>query len=123
MFIKRICNIDNNAHEADMIVSDGDFDILCYSFDFQNKQINGFQLSPMDYDEVYITDEKEYKINNFGKSKYNYQMQCKIIDVENGIVELFGIKISLGKYLPGDLRNDDWISFKCYRLDIYLFYN
>lgn len=123
MFIKRIFNIDNDAHEADIIVSDGNLDILCYAFDFQNANIDRFELSPMDYNEVYISYEKGYKIKKFDQSKYNYFIQCRIIDIKNGIVELYGTNISLGRYLPGDLKNGDWITVKCYRLGIYLFYS
>ena len=123
MFIKEILNIDRNAHEADIIVSDGKIDILCHTFDYLNDNIKSFELSPLDYDEVYAISEKEFKISNFSQSKYDYQIHCEIIDIKNGIVKLCGIKISLGKYLPGDLTNGDWITVKCYRMDIYLDYD
>ena len=123
MFIKEILIIDRNAQEADIIVSDGKIDILCHTFDYLNDNIKSFELSPLDYDEEYAISEKEFKISNFGQSKYDYQINCEIIDIKNGIVKLSGIKISLGKYLPGDLKNGDWITVKCYRMDIYLDYD
>lgn len=122
MFVKEILNVNKEAHEADIIVSDGNFNILCYSCDYEDEKIKDFELTPMDYDEVYLTYEREYKISKFDQSRYNYEIQCEILNVERAIVRVFGILISLARYLPGDIKNGDWITFKCYRLGIDLVY-
>ena len=123
MFIKEILNVDISAHEADIIISDGQYDILCITFDYLHDDIKGIELSVLDYDEVYVTSEKGFRIDNFGRSKYDYHIKCRIIDIEKGIVELYGLKIVLGRYFPGDLKNGDWITVKCYRMQAYLTYD
>ena len=93
MFVKEIINIDKNTHDTDIIVTGGNFEILCCVCDYLNEDSYRFELFSLDYDDVYAISEKEFKISDFGKSKYNYQIHCRIIGIHKGIVELCDLKI------------------------------
>lgn len=92
MKIKEILNYDMDSKEADILVSDGLHDILCYSFMFENKQ--NFCLVANSPSNIVMAEKNFYLIDNI--QQYEYTLQGEIIIDED---------------FPGDLKISDFINF------------
>ena len=82
MDIKKIIDYEIDAHEADLIVSDGKHDLLCYAQPFENPECS-FRLIAFRADNIVIADNKCYFIrcHNIIFQKffsYIYKLLCII---------------------------------------------
>lgn len=119
--IKEIKWISKEALEAEVVITDGQFELLCFSHPF-NKKI-GEQLSEplyvLDPDEIVrlkSPSSRTEKLNN----AFDYLIEGKLIDKKSGHVKLGNIVIEINShFIPGDFKDNDNISFICNRLDIY----
>ena len=122
MFIKRIDSFDNDSGEADLIVTDGIHELLCYCCPFENeseimpniKLIESFLC-----ENIMRVDDKEYLIVKH-KSFYSYHLQGQVLDINKHIVCIGKIIINLDRPLPKDIKNGDFIEFDVLRLDSYI---
>lgn len=119
MFIKSIYSFDEDSGEADLIVSDRSYDIICFCSIFQNelqimpkiKEIETFMCDGIKRidDENYLIDKKiDY---------YSYRLQGKVLDVDKRIVSVGNIILKLDKPIPKDIKNYEFIQFDVLRLD------
>jgi hypothetical protein len=122
MFIKRIYSFDEDSGEADLIVSDGTYDVLCFCSLFQNelhimpeiKEVETFMC-----DDIMRVDIEEYMILK-KTDYYSYHLQGKVLDVDKHIVSVGNIIIKLDKPIPKDIKNYEFIEFDVLRLDCYV---
>lgn len=119
MFIKSVYSFDEDSGEADLIVSDGSYDVICFCSIFQNElqimpKIKGIETFMCDGimrsdDENYLIDKKiDY---------YSYHLQGKVLDVDKRIVSVGNIILKLDKPIPKDIKNYEFIEFDVLRLD------
>ena len=119
MFIKSIYSFDEDSGEADLIVSDGSYDVICFCSIFHNelqimpkiKEIETFMCDGIMRinDENYLIDKKiDY---------YSYHLQGKVLDVDKCIVSVGNIILKLDKPIPKDIKNYEFIEFDVLRLD------
>lgn len=115
MKIKEILNYDMDSKEADILVSDGLHDILCYSFMFENKQ--NFCLVVNSPSNIVMAEKNFYLIDNI--QQYEYTLQGEIINIIGTnqdfnaklIVKVFDLEIIIDEDFPGDLKISDFINF------------
>ena len=91
MNIESIKWIDQNAKEAIVTVGSSYDKILCYSYpcDYQIGDKIVEQLECLDTKAVIVCD-RSYKITKL-ESAFGYELQGRIIDIENGIVDVDGL--------------------------------
>ncbi len=121
MFIKSINWIDKNSQEADVVVSDNTYDLICFSYPFFKSA--GEKLTEPLYcygvENIVISDEKDFDIKK-GDSFYNYFIRGKLINKFDKIVQLNNINLCLDDaYVPNDIDEGRFIEFDVARLNIF----
>ena len=121
MYVKTINWIDKNSREAEVIVSDGCIELLCFSHPFKNS-INEKLEEPIhcfDVDNVALAQNQRTYANK--KSSYfGYTLCGKLVDKDNKLVYLGNIKLCLeSAYISNDIPEGSYIELSVSRLDIY----
>ena len=116
MFIRKIIDYDKDVGEADILVTDGQYEIICYVQLFENKNKH-FSLFSFLTKDVKRIEKMEYKVTKGIKGYYSYEIQGKIIDVEKRIMRVGDIFITLEDVIPKDIKNNDYIEFSVERID------
>lgn len=122
MFIERIYDFDDFSCEADLIVSDGTYQLICYCFDFQKgsttmpkiKEIDSFMcknIMRVYTDKYLIIKKKDY---------YSYHLQGKVLDVEKKLICIGNIIIHLDAQIPRDINIQEFVEFDVVRLDCFI---
>ncbi len=106
------------SEEAIIVLSDGNFEINCFSHPF--KSLMDFELtlplSTLNANNIKKVDEQKYSYSCDGN--YHY-LTVKVIDKEKPLVVLGDFKIELDNILPYDISEGDFIFILCDRLDIF----
>ena len=116
MDIKKIIDYEIDAHEADLIVSDGKHDLLCYAQPFENPECS-FRLIAFRADNIVIADNKCYFIRKTDETYYSYKLCGQVIDNNKQIVRVFDLVIEIGVGIPNDILKNDYIEFSVERID------
>ncbi|MCP4745962.1 MAG: hypothetical protein GY874_07450 [Desulfobacteraceae bacterium] len=119
--VKEIKWISKEALEAEVIITDGQFELLCFSHPFEKKK--GEQLTEpltaLDPDKIVKLGTPSSHIEKLGNT-FDYLIAGKLIRKKSGYMRLGDIIIEIDSHaIPGDIKEDDYISFRCNRLDIY----
>ena len=121
MFIKSVEWIDKDAQEAEIVVSDGKIDILCFSHPF-TKNVGVELLEPIfcfDVTDIMITRESQILVKRDGDS-YRYFVRGKLFDKNEKIVKLGGLTLCIeDSYIPKDLSENNIIEFSVSRFNLY----
>lgn len=122
MFIKEVKNF--NEYEADLIISDGTYEILCYFDAFPpikniEKGTNVKGLSTFLAEDIIRADRMEYAINK-KEDFYSYQLQGEVLSIDKPIIGIGDIKLELDAPLPGDIAVGEYVQFNVMRLDCLL---
>lgn len=117
MYITKIKDYDIEAKEADIIVSDGKYEILCYAQPFENKTNSSFILSAFRDDNIMRGLEEICFVEKIHDGYYDYRLQGKLIDLEKRLVSIGDIVIELGNGIPKDINQNDYIEFTVMRVD------
>ena len=123
MFIKEIkkCYEDEPYTDAEIIVSDGEFDLLCYAWRCENNVGDtNFTISAFDSDNIMTSDQREYKIQKIKDGSFAYKLQGKLINIEkdDGTVQIGSIIINNVGWIPRDIKVGEYIEFTVRRLDV-----
>ena len=116
MFVKKIIDFDQSAGEADVLISDGQYEILCYAHPFENKN-KRFSLISFMAKDVERIETREFKAEKSANGYYSYNMQGEIADIEKRIVKFGDIFIKLEDVIPKDIKTHDFIEFSVVRID------
>lgn len=118
MVIKNIIWIDEEIGEADVIVTDGQYDIRCFAhplFQQIGEELRG-EISIFDYSDVIRSD------TNFPISKYmgwgKHFLIGRLVDRTKGIVQIGDILLREVAPIPTDIQVGDYIEFSAERVDI-----
>lgn len=121
MFIKSINWIDKDLQEAEIIVSDGQIEVLCFSHPFQ-KAINAVLEEPIHClyaENLVLTQEQSISINK-SNGYFGYSLRGKLIDKKNKLVRLGDIIICLeDAYISDSIPKNSYVEFDVSRLDLY----
>lgn len=121
MYIKQIVSIDTISGEADVVVSDGLYELLCYNYQSAKFALN------MDVDELSIlfsehimkSSNPQFFINKLS-GYYAYHLQGKVIDVNEPTIIIGDLTINLDKMLPNDIVEGDFVEFIAQRIDCFM---
>ena len=121
MYIKKIFKSYEDYPEADVLVSDGEFELLCYALFYDNKEGDtNFTLSPLMGESDIMTCDREYKIQKLDDGYYAYKLQGKLIALEkdNGIVQIGSLIIHDVGWIPRDIKVGEFVEFEVMRIDL-----
>lgn len=117
MFVKEIKDYDSFSAEADIIVSDGEYDLLCYCYPADECIVGAKVLS---LNALFTQNVKKCTDINFKTEKlsdyYSYKLFGNIRSVENAIICVGGLEIELNCKFPGDLKEGDFIECEVSRI-------
>ena len=121
MYVKTIKWIDQDSNEAEVMVSDGCIELLCFSHPFK-KNINEKLEEPIhcfNVDNVVIARDKTSCVNK-SSSYFGYSLCGKLVDRNSKLVYLGNIKLCLeNAYISNDILEGNYVEFDVSRLDIY----
>ena len=120
MYIKELLNYDEEAHEADIVISDGQFDLLCYAHPFISGEYKELKapLSAFMSENIMRTSENEYRIERLQDNYYAHRFHGKIIDLQKRLVTIGNIVIKLENTIPKDINEGEFIEFSAMRIDL-----
>ena len=121
MKIKKINWISQEALEAEVVVTDGELEIMCFAQPLNYLEENEL-IEPIycfNVSNLVKTEKSEYSIEKLDDN-FAYRLIGKLIDKHDEKVKLGELLLELdNNLLPGDINEGDFISFCCQRLDIY----
>lgn len=120
MKVKKIDWLSLEASEAEVIVTDGEFDLVCFSHPF-NYQLGSNLKEPIysfDTNNIVKSDRQIYTLEKLDDN-FSYQITGKLVDKQRGRIMLGKLFIELDEdIIPGDIEKNDFISFSSSRFDI-----
>ena len=119
MKVKQINWIDKESKEAEVLLSNGIYDLICFAHPFLNsigEKLTSILVSFED--KIFVSQKKNFLIEKNGSDNFSYFIRGKVIDAKNNIVEIGDIKIELTE-LPSDLDNNDFVEGVIERIDLY----
>ena len=119
MFIKRIIEFAKQDLEADILVSDGQFSLLCYAFPVKEVSIGQHISALLSYgcSEVVKSDIQVLSIKKL-QSYYAYSLTALVHSRKKNIVRLGDLYMELDRALPKDIFEGDFVSFSVIRFDV-----
>ncbi|MBF0786848.1 MULTISPECIES: hypothetical protein [unclassified Streptococcus] len=117
--IKEIIWISKEIGEADVIVTDGNYEIMCFSHPFyqeKGEEINGI-LSVFEHSNLMRSQKTEYVVNHMGNGKYFFV--ARLIDGIKGIVQIGKIQIHDIEGIPEEIKRGEYIQFITSRVDLW----
>ncbi len=121
MIVKKVNWISKDAAEAEVWLTDGTYEALCFSQPFELEEGDKVSdcLHAFDTQEVMMQETQKNCFHRISDS-FDYSVEGILIDKKMGIVKIGGFKIELEEHsIPKDLKEGAYISFKCARLDIW----
>ncbi len=119
MYVEKIIHYDKQDNEADLLVSDGEYSVICYAYPIKSvhraqkvTDIYGFNCT-----HIFKVAKKEYNIKKLS-SYYDYTLIAQVVSRVERIVRIGKIRIHLDSEIPKDIFNGEYISFSVMRLDI-----
>ena len=120
MYIKDIKYIDSNNLEGDVVVTDGKFELLVYSYPL-NYEVGSIIINPLyvfEPSNIHMSDKRVYKVRKL-KSHYGYFIRGRLINKEKGIIRVGDIALNINnKLIPSDIKNNQYVQFMCERIDL-----
>ncbi len=115
--INAIC-YNQEQNECDLVLTDGYYNILCYSYPCvykKNDNINS-NLYCCDSNHVYKSYEDKCKIESINKP-YSYKIIGKLIDKTMALVKCNEFYFEIDNILiPNDIQLNDIIEFTCSKI-------
>nr|WP_223251658.1 hypothetical protein [Bacillus sp. LLTC93] len=118
--IKKINWISQEASEAEVIVTDGELEIMCFAQPLNYLEESEL-LEPiycLNVSDLVKVEMTEYRIEKLDDN-FSYRFIGQLIDKHDEKVKIGELLLELDNNLPGDIAEGDFISFSCQRLDIY----
>lgn len=115
MKIKNIKFLSEEAQEVVVILSDGNFSLTCFSQPFSGKIT--FPLQLFWAKNLIISENKNFSCEKIGN--YEYFINACIVDFSEKIVKLWEFLLQLDEEIFKDVKNGDFVSFSCERIDIW----
>lgn len=115
--INKIKWLSQNAKEAEVYLSDGKYNLLCFSHPFDQNSNNLLLIHTLNATDICKTDENVSIIKT--DSSFGYSLVGEAIDVLKRQVKIGEFIIELDNPLPNDIKEGNYISFNCERIDIW----
>lgn len=108
----------NQDKEADILVTDGEYQLLCYAqqFSWKECQTEVAALYAFGCGNIVKSENCAVKIAK-QTDYYAYELSAKVVSKAEGIVKLGQLVLHLDAALPGDIQNGDYVTFRLQRID------
>ncbi|MEI6090340.1 MAG: hypothetical protein WCR42_07815 [bacterium] len=108
------------AEEAEVIVSDGTYKIVCFSqpFRYEVGEMLEEPLEVLDIENLHLSSNVFVGAERINES-FEYHISAKVIDKAEGIVQIGKIFISIDNFLLKYIDNNEIVDFSTSRIDIY----
>ena len=118
MYISEILELNKNDKEADVYVSDGNYNIMCYIYPIDSVQIGAVIKKIITYGCKKITRTNDCLFNVEKLSDYySYFITAKVKSREENLVVIGNILVQLDDYIPNDISDEEYVSFFVERFD------
>lgn len=119
MKIKNIAWLSFEALEAEVTITDDKYEIRCFSqpCHYNIGQELKEPLYAMDAHTVVRVETKKSEVVKL-EEPFAYLLTGQLVSKQDRIVEIGNIQIRMDTTLPGDIIEEDTVSFKCDRIDI-----
>ena len=118
MLISSIKHRSNQDKEADILVTDGEYQLLCYAQPFSLEEcqtevaaLYAFGCENIEKSEncaVNIVEQTDY---------YAYELSAEVLSKVEQTVKLGQLVLHLDATIPGDIQNGDYVTFRLQRID------
>lgn len=118
MFVHEIKEYDKFSYEADIIISDGKYSLLCYCYPTEMPKIGETikkitSLFAKNIVKVYNNNFKIEKLIDY----YSYHLQGEVIDIVNPKIRIGNLEIDLDVPFPKDIKKSEYVELSVDRLD------
>lgn len=117
--VKDIIWINKDIGEADVVITDGKYEVICFAHPFNQKvgdeifdTISVFESSNFEKSDKSIGD-----IRHLGNGRYFFV--ARLMDVEEGIVQIGEIVIHDIDGIPPNIKKDEFVQFIAERVDLW----
>jgi hypothetical protein len=119
MYIKELIWIVDSRQEAELLVTDNQYNCLVFSepCHYQKGDIIKEPLHAFCIKNFQLSEINELKIEHI--EGYEHKCVAKILDIDKDLVIVGGIKIILDDWIPGWAKNGDIVYFECSRIDLW----
>ena len=119
MYIKEIKDIDKFSGEADVIVTDGTYELLCYYFLGGSVDIDMpvKSISALLTENIMRAEEERFSIKKMDHY-YSYHLCGCVEDIKIPKISIGKMSIALDRPLPKDIEIGEYIGFDVQRLDV-----
>ena len=120
MYIKGIVHIDRDALEADVVVSDGVFDLLCYAQPFEAADAESLELSLTAFlsQNLMRATEQTDCVLKTQDGYYSYRLQGRIVDRQDQLLAVGNLVIEIDGEIPGDIGEGESVAVDVMRVDL-----
>lgn len=115
--IKSINWLDEASYEGEVTLIDStQHELICFIYQLKPENI--------DLDDIYAianTDIMRSDVSNYCLThvrNFEYYVVGKLLDKKAGRVKCFDYIFEIGAYLPGDIKDGDWVEFGVGRFDL-----
>ena len=119
MYISDIIHFNKKDSEAELRISDGNYSLNCYAYPIEtvavNQKVSG--IYGLLCTEIVKSFEDNYCINKLPQY-YAYSLTAKVLSKNSSTVQIGNLKIYLDGYIPNDISEGEYISFRVQRLDL-----
>ena len=118
MYISRIIEYCKEDHEADVCVSDGNYSVVCYLDEIEDVYVGQRVSSIIAFgcDNILRCDKAAFVVEQLPQQN-EITFTAQVVSRDKAIVRVGEIVIDLDSYIPGDIRNGEYISCNAIRLD------
>lgn len=120
MRIEKIDWLSQEALEAEVVVSDGEFEVTCFAQPLIYQVGCELKEPILCYNATNVLklDKEVFAIDKLGEY-FAYSLSGKLVDKKLETVMVGKLLLELdNNILPGDINEGDFLSFSCQRLDI-----
>lgn len=119
--VNRLNWLSKEAKEAEVVLSDGDFNMICFSHPF-NGEIGNILDQPLytlNAREVFrLNHEERFSVEKI-EGAFSYRLAGRVVDKDQNQIKIGEFTIELDNPLPNDVQVGNYVYFICDRIDIY----
>ena len=117
-YIKQVNYIDKEINECEVILNDGQFEIMCFAQPYNEN--NDFSINAFLVQNIMTALDNNYSVVKSKNGHFAYSIQGKLLSKNRGEVKVgeFYIKLENPQEIPKDINEGEFVQFNCQRLDL-----
>ncbi|EAC5232747.1 hypothetical protein CSI37_08260 [Listeria monocytogenes] len=118
--VKSIHWLDEDAREADIILTDGEYNVVCFSHscEFALNGVYNELIYCFDPINIFKLNQKEYSMEVPDDNSDFYILKGKLIDATDSIIQIGEFRIDISESdIAQDIHEGDFVELKVHRID------